>query len=261
MKIYATLKLYILLFCYIFSFYVSAFPASMLIAAPLFVCVCSDRRYLQCFLKVWGNTYIFRCFCVQLFLNGLATLFPLIFMTLDFSLVTLLVTQVIHFICATFFFAFLDYHKISFNELCNAFIHIFLVQTVIQCVAFLNPSTVGAFVRIFNRFDPDNLTGIGSNVRGFALSAATTYHLSLIYGVAFVIYIKSLIESEKITLFSIFKGLLIFVGIFFAGRTGFVGVGIGGLYFLVTLHVSFRKKLVAGACCCCNYHCISVLCS
>lgn len=238
-----SLKLHILLFCYIFSFYVSAFPASMLIAAPLFLCVCADKKYLQCFLKVWGNPYIFRCLCVQLFLIGVSTVFPLIFMTVDFSLVTLLITQVVHFVCAAFFFAFLDYHKISFYELCNAFTNIFLVQTIIQCAAFTNQSTLGEFVRKFNRFEADKLTGPGANVRGFALSAATTYHLSLIYGVAFIIYVKSLIEASKITILAIIKGLLIFIGIFFAGRTGFVGVGIAGLYFLISLKVSLRKKI------------------
>ena len=238
------IKLHILLFCYIFSFYISAFPASMLIAAPLFLCVCADKKYLECFLKVWSNPFIFRSFCTLLFLIGFATLFPLIFMTEDFSLVILLITQVVHFVCATFFFAFLDYHKIPFNELCDAFINIFVLKTIIECVAFTNQSTVGAFVRHFNRFEADKLSGPGSNVRGFALSAATTYHLSLIYGVAFIIYIKRIIETN-ITVWKIIKGLFIFVGIFFAGRTGFVGVGIACLYFLFTLKCPARKKVKA----------------
>lgn len=239
------IKLHILLFCYIFSFYVSIFPASMVITAPLFLCVCTDKKHLQCFLKVWGNPYIFRCFSAQLFLVGFSIIFPLIFKTSDFSLVILIITQIIHFVCATFFFAFLDYHRVCFDELCNAFINIFLAQTVIQCVAFTQPSTVGTFVRLFNRFDSDKVLGIGSNVRGFALSAATTYHLSLIYGVAFIIYIKSLIESKKIGVLSIVKGLIIFIGIFFAGRTGFVGVGIGCIYFLITRKANIRKKIRA----------------
>ena len=245
MKKSILIKLHLLLFCYIFSFYISVFPASMVIVAPLFLYISADKEYLRTFLKVWGNPYIFRCFCFQCFMVFAAFVFPMLFLTLDFSLVALLVTQVVHFVSATFFFAFLDFHKISFEELCTAFINIFIIQTLIECVAFMNPSTVGAFVRIFNRFDPEDLAGIGSNVRGFALSAATTYHLSLIYGVAFIIYIRSLINLPRITFVSIFKSLLIFVGIFFAGRSGFVGVGISGLYFLVTLKTSFRQKISA----------------
>lgn len=238
------IKFHILLFCYIFSFYVSAFPASMIIAAPLFLYICSDKKYLQCYLKVWGNPYIFRCFCLLLFIVGFSVIYPMIFQTLDFSLVTILITQVIHYICATFFFAFLDYHKISFEELCNAFINIFIIQTVIQCIACALPTTIGAVVRKFNRFDSESVIGLGNRVRGWALSAATTYHLSLIYGVAFIIYIKTIINTKKITCIQIIKGLLIFLGIFFAGRTGFVGVGIASLYFIITMHVSLKKKIL-----------------
>lgn len=237
--------LHILLFCYIFSFYLSAFPASMVIAAPLFLYVCADKRYLSCFLKVWGNPYIFRCFCFLLFLIGISIVFPIFFFTMDFSLTITLITQVVHFICAAFFFAFLDYHKISFNELCEAFINIFIIQSIIQSVACINPTTVGAFIRKFNRYEASKVAMLGSNVRGWALSAATTYHLSLIYGVAFVIYIKSLIEAKKITFIAIIKGLFIFIGIFFAGRTGFVGVGIAGLYFIIALRVKKSKKIAA----------------
>jgi len=238
-----SIKLHLLLFCYIFSFYITAFPASMVIAAPLFICICANNNYLKCFMKVWGNKYIFRCFCFLLFLVGFSTLYPLIFRTLDFSLVTILITQVIHFICATFFFAFLDFHNITFDKLCNAFINIFIIQTIIQCIACASPNTIGLIVRKFNRFDTESVIGLGDRVRGWALSAATTYHLSLIYGVAFIIYIKSLINSKKITFVQIVKGVFIFIGIFFAGRTGFVGVGIAGLYFIITLKASFKKKI------------------
>ncbi len=244
MRVIDSVKLHTLLFCYTFSFYIFILPASMVIVVPLFIYICTSKYYLNCFFKVWGNPYILRCFLFQLFLTSVACLFPVIYMTLDFSLIVILITQIMHFISATFFFAFLDYHKISFNTLCNAFINIFVIQTLIQCIAFLNPNTIGAFVRIFNKFDPTALSGIGSNVRGFALSAATTYHLSLIYGVAFIIYIKKLIE-EKITIKKILIGLLIFIGIFFAGRTGFVGVGIAGLYFLLSNIISVKKKLKA----------------
>ena len=57
------------------------------------------------------------------------------------------------------------------------------------------------------------MVGPGSMIRGKALSAATTYHLSLVYGIGFIIYIKEFL-SQKISLTNVFIGLLIFVGIF-----------------------------------------------
>ena len=86
----------------------------------------------------------------------------------------------------------------------------------------MSPS-LGELILYFNKFDTKAVQGIGSNIRGKALSAATTYHLSLVYGVAFIIYIKEFL-CKKISIKYVLIGLFVFVGIFFAGRTGFVGV-------------------------------------
>lgn len=83
--------------------------------------------------------------------------------------------------------------------------------------------------------------GAGSNIRGKALSAATTYHLSLVYGVGFIIYIKEFL-SQKISLLNILIGILIFVGIFFTGRTGFVGVIIGLIAFGLSKEIGIFGK-------------------
>lgn len=64
-------------------------------------------------------------------------------------------------------------HRIIFNYLCDAFVNIFVIQTFVEIVACMNPSTVGAFVRGFNRFDPEKVIDIGSSVSGYALSAPT----------------------------------------------------------------------------------------
>lgn len=234
-----------LLFCYIFSFYITVFPVSMLIAIPLFICVCANEVWLRSFLKIFSNKFIFISFILQLLVTIGSLVFPIIYKTIDFSLGIIMITQMVHFICAIFFFTYIDVKDISFNQVCNSFIHIFIIQTISQVIVFLNQSTLAPIVRIFSHYDPDSVIGIGNNVRGVALSAATTYHLSLIYGVAFIIYIKGLIEKRAVTFFDLIKGLLVVVGIFFAGRTGFVGVGIGGLYFLITTHSSLRKKIKA----------------
>ncbi|MCM1321643.1 MAG: hypothetical protein NC041_07215 [Bacteroides sp.] len=64
-------------------------------------------------------------------------------------------------------------NKISFNNLCDAFVNIFVVQTFIELLCCMNPDTLGKAVRFFNHYDFDDVRGIGSVVRGFALSAAT----------------------------------------------------------------------------------------
>ncbi len=234
-----------LLFCYIFSFYILVFPASMLIAAPLFLCVCVNKTWLFSFLRIWGTKIIRRAFIFQIFLIGFSGIFPIIYRTADFSFMKLMITQLVHFVCAIFFFTYIDVKNINFNKVVKSFILIFVIQTFIELVATSFPASIGKFVRLFNHFDPESVIGLGDRVRGYALSAATTYHLSLVYGVAFILYIKTLVESKKIRFRQLITGLLIVVGVFFAGRTGFVGIGIGCIYFLISLKVKIRNKFSA----------------
>lgn len=234
-----------LLFCYIFSFYIFIFPASMIISMPLFVCVCVNKKWLYSFLQIWGNKFLHRSFIVLIFIIGLTGVFPIFYKTADFSFMKLMITQLVHFICAVFFFTYIDVKNISFEKLVKSFILIFVIQTFIEIIATTFPASVGRVVRFFNHFDPDSVIGLGDRVRGYALSAATTYHLSLVYGVAFILYIKTLIESRKIQFHHLLTGLFIVIGVFFAGRTGFVGIGIACFYFLVTLKTSMKNKISA----------------
>lgn len=235
---------YIYLFCYIFSFYIFMFPTSMLITIPLFICVCVSKEWMKCFMEIWGRKYIVYSFMYLVAICSVCFLITFFYRQNDFSLLILLYTQIVHFICATFFFTFLTVKKISFDELCDGYINIFVVQTFIELIAS-SVKPIGNFIRFFNHYDPSIVVGLGSRVRGYALSAATTYHLSLIYGVAFIIYIKTILEVNKITYKKIIQGCLIVVGVFFAGRTGFVGMGLGGLYYLITFQTTLRKKLTA----------------
>lgn len=236
--------LHALVFCYIFSFYVLVFPASMIIALPLFVCVCASRRYLCVFLRIWGNRYIYMSFISLIFINFFALFFTLMYGVFDLSLGTILMTQIVHFVCAVFFFTFLEVKEVAFNDVCHAFVNVFIIQTFIQIAGFLNPGTVGKILRVFNHYDPESVIGIGDRARGFALSAATTYHLSLVYGVAFIVFIKELVDLPKVRIRHLVRGLLIVIGIFFAGRTGFVGVAIGSAYFLLVPSIDIKKKLL-----------------
>ena len=217
----------------------------MLIAAPLFLCVCVNKTWLYSFLRIWGIKFIRRAFVFQIFIIGFSGIFPVIYRTADFSFMKLMITQLVHFVCAVFFFTYIDVKNISFDKVVKSFILIFLIQTFIELVATSFPSSIGKIVRLFNHFDPESVIGLGDRVRGYALSAATTYHLSLVYGVAIILYIKILVESKKSRFRQVITGFLIVVGVFFAGRTGFVGIGIGCIYFLVSLKVKTRNKFSA----------------
>ena len=124
----------------------------------------------------------------QIFIIGFSGIFPVIYRTADFSFMKLMITQLVHFVCAVFFFTYIDVKNINFEKVVKSFVWIFVIQTFIELVATSLPSSIGKFVRLFNHFDPESVIGLGDRVRGYALSAATTYHLSLVYGVAFIFW-------------------------------------------------------------------------
>ena len=225
-----SLSLFALLFCYVFAFYIGPLSVSLLIAVPLYITIYFSRTYRTAFLFVISTSLIRRVAKVWLFLVFLSFLYPILFSTLDYSFFRVIGAQGLHLVAALPVFAYLKEKRLTIKEVETMFVCIFVIQTIIQLIVVSN-DYLGNLILSFNRYDPDKVAGIGSNIRGKALSAATTYHLTLAYGIAFIVYIKAIL-SEKVSLWNIIIGILLFVGIFFAGRSGFVGCLIGALGFL-----------------------------
>lgn len=237
------LILFVLLFCYVFAFYIANISVSLLISIPLWGYAFINKIFFKEIVCVLNLPYI-KNVCIGWFaIFSFALLFPFIYNTFDFSFLRVIGMQFIHLLAAIPVLSYLKYKRYTCTEVLRMFVWIFVVQTLIQCIV-ISDVTLGEIILYFNKFDKDKeLEGIlGSGIRGKALSAATTYHLSLVYGIGFIIYIKEFL-SRKITLLNVIIGLLIFVGIFFAGRTGFVGVGIGLLAFFFSRKIRFWKKL------------------
>lgn len=198
----------------------------------------------QC-MKVLNLTFIQNIIKIWAILVCVAIIYPLVCLTFDFSFATLVLTQAIHLFCAIPVFAWFLTHQLTYREIEQTFIWIFVLQTIIQIIVFLSPTLSDAILE-YNHFDPDIVIGIGSGVRGKALSAATTYHLTMAYGIAFILFLKNYF-IKKIKLSTIIIGFLLFVGIFFAGRTGFVGCGIGILGWIgdskITSAITWKKIL------------------
>lgn len=233
--------LFLLLFCYVFAFYIGPISVSLLIAFPCYIYGIFCKKYFACIEGVLRTSYIKNIFVGWSFIVFLGLLFPVLYGTYDFSFFRVVFVQLFHLIAAIPVLAILKYKDYSYCEIEKVFVYLFVVQTLIQCIVVSN-ATLSELILYFNRYEAPLKPELGSAIRGKALSAATTYHLSLIYGVGFLIYVKRFL-SVRITFTNIILGLLIFVGIFFAGRTGFVGVGIGMLAFLFSTNVRWWKKI------------------
>ena len=233
----------VLLFCYVFAFYIGPVSISILICFPLYFMSLYNKALKKEIIFVVKTKYLRNVIKIMTIVLGLSIFYPIICMTFDFSFSKSLLIQYIHVIAAIPFLAFIRYRKSSLQDIEKYFIWIYVVQSVIELIV-LNNSYLSEAILSFNRYDPESGVGLGSSIRGKALSAATDYHLSLSYGIAFIIFMMNYI-SIKVNLKNIIIGLIIFVGIFFAGRTGFVGciVGIIGTYLYPSTHKKIKSIL------------------
>jgi hypothetical protein len=108
---------------------------------------------------------------------------------------------------------------------------IFFVQSCIEIIAFLS-SDVASFIHLFYPKDKiERLYDAYGGIRGLALTSAPGWGLSVGFGLSFLFYIKSYIINKKINFISIVIGLVLILGTFFSGRSGFIGAIIGLLYY------------------------------
>ena len=223
--------LFVLLFCYVFAFFIGPISISLLIAVPLYGIICINSDYYKGLLDIINSDYIKYVFIAWSIIVLFGSIHPIVLSTFDFSFEFIVLTQALHFIAALPVFTFLYINNVTHNKVERYFVFIFVLQTIIQVIV-VNSSYLSDLILQFNHFDPDSVIGIGSGVRGKALSAATTYHLSMAYGICFIIYVKDFF-SAKASIVNTLIGILLFVGIFFAGRTGFVACLIGFIGFFL----------------------------
>lgn len=230
----------VLVFAFVFSFYIiGAITSSIvvgLLISPCFV----FKKYYRSFLNECLKPYIFSLFLFQWILIGIGFLYSVFYSTYDFSYIKILFAQSIHLFFGVLIVSFLKSgYKIDAFQLERYIIYAYILQSVIQLVAFAYPSFAGIMI-YFNR--SDNLQEATAGVRGLALSSATGWSLALSYGLVFIIYTKHYMLG--CINFKILLGwVCLFVGTIFAGRTGLVGSCIGVIYFLFCNHQNPVKRI------------------
>jgi len=234
--------LFCFLFCYVFAFFIYGISVSLLMSVPLWGYAVLNSSFRSAILCVVNTSYIKRILKMWTIMVILSIFFPVLYGTYDYSFFRIVGAQGLHLLAALPFFAWLRYVKISFDDVETYFVSIFILQTIIQLIV-VNNSFLGEKILSFNHFEPEKVLGPGSNIRGKALSAATTYHLTMAYGIAFIIYLRRFL-SKHVSVYNVVIGILLFVGIFFAGRTGFVACFIGVLGYLFYRKESFKSKVI-----------------
>lgn len=171
---------------------------------------------------------------IFLILSALLTVFHAV---LDFTYLKNFLSQLIQFtIILLFVYLFVSCSnsvKDALSGLQRLIINVFIVQSIIQLLAFVS-SEFASFIHVFYKKEVIlHLYDGYSGARGLALTGAPGWGVSVGYAVAFMFYVKEyLIESREYSLKSVVIALLLIAGMFFSGRSAFLGVIVGGVYFL-----------------------------
>jgi hypothetical protein len=230
----------IIVFMYVFSFYIIGPINSSILIAGIALCALITNHTAWKWLIVCINSKYFMGMCTFVFtLITLCIIYSLAHQTYDFSYAKTLVAQLIHLICGAIVIAWI-YSRldVNVNKMIKWLIMAYLVQSLIELVASATPSLASVLL-YFNHAD-DAQAGY-NGVRGLALSSGTTWNLGLTYGIVFILYIRYYL-MHKVNLLTVAGIMLLVVGTFFAGRTGFVGACIGFIYFILFSKKGLHKK-------------------
>lgn len=228
----------IIVFCYVFSFTIYGPLNSSIFIGLICAYHLLSPSYRHRFYSILKSKYSVSVFKILSWLFLLSLLFPAIHLSFDYQFSKILILFFIQYLigCVIWSFISIKYDKYEFNTRVNllskAIIWSFVIQSIIQCTVSFTPSLLPVIYHFNNAQSiNENYTLLfGTGVRGVAMANGTGFSLSLGYGIAFIVYVNYLLNTRK-NFFKVVLGILIFVGMFFAGRSCFIGVLIGFLYY------------------------------
>jgi len=196
--------------------------------------------YYMFFKKSLPFTYFYNRYCFTILAATLLiVIIELLYITLHGNLGTgfyeRYLVQGWMMLCLVFVLPVLiENEETTYNEALAVICGAFALQGLIHTMSFLMPNSVGSFIlRIQGRY----ITGQELNYfRAYSLTGAPFFDLPSAYGVACIAFFRlQLIPGQNslrgwkafIVMFFILAGILL------SGRTGFVGLGLGLLLYLV----------------------------
>lgn len=155
--------------------------------------------------------------------------------TNDYSIIKSIVLCYITILAGILFVPFALNHLFDSNnyiiEVCRLIIMMFIIQSVIQIIAFTSP----VFYEITAYFKKETITQRDfKGIRALALTGNPFFSLSSTYGLSFISFFYLFFQRKIKKPIIIF--ILLFIGSFFAGRTAFIGLVFGLLiYFFLRI--------------------------
>lgn len=177
------------------------------------------------------SKYILRLAVIYLLLICITISSTIINLTFDFTLIPTLINAIFHLVAAVMVVALFLHKKRSLRYVEYLLIGIFILQSLIQIVAFISPAVLQLVQNYQSSATIERASAFGGR-RGLALAGTVFFGLSSIYGIIFFFLTKIVIDKGKVTIWNVVCMVLILVGGFFTGRTFFIGAGMASCYFL-----------------------------
>lgn len=237
-KMYAIKKLDILLmFLLLHGFYIMPpINSSMLaVGIVLFLGVLFKPKFINETVKLLRNKKIALIFVWIFVLITFNITISLIHATYDLSYIKNLISQMVQIVMLVFVisYIFYDFKEKNYTEyLGYLIVWAFLVQSIVEIAAFIVPA-FAALVHLTYKAEVIELMYEGyGGVRGLALTGSPGWGLAVGFGFAFLFFFKLYVVNKKVTILAIILGLILILGAFFAGRSAFLGVILGVIYYL-----------------------------
>lgn len=205
-------------FFFVFSFYiVGPITSSMLVGVAFFPYLLQQRNrgvkalLSSRYIKGIGFLLLLIIFFCFVYSN-------IIHFTGEMNYAKIMFGQFVQYILALVLLAFLISKK-RIAKVEDYIIIAYFIQSVIELVALFIPSFAVALLP-FSRAE-EIYEGYGG-VRALALSSGVGWNLALSFGLVYILIAKRILCSKTVNILDYIVYVLIVVGTFFAGRTGFV---------------------------------------
>lgn len=244
-----------LFFLLVNSFYIiPPINSSMIVLViAVFFAILYNQKFLTDFKWLMLNQKIILIYAIIIFLISVNLSITLLHGTVDLSYSKNFISQLIQLtiivFTTSFIFRIYDNSIISYSQYAERLIVlIFVIQSVVELLAFFSPEFASL---VHLTYKPEQIEQLYNNasysgdreisIRGLALTASPGWGLAVGYGFAFLFYVKHYLLNKPLNIKMLTIGLLLIIGTFFAGRTGFVGAILGLIYYLIASGSLFVK--------------------
>jgi hypothetical protein len=222
-----------LLFLFVFGIPLAGFPLNTAKIAVILLSIGvirrrSAREALGRLVRSKINLFILFVLC---FLTVYSAWWPTVKGTGDFELSYVYLIFILErFVGSILFVAYAWSLEFELEDCINAIICVLVIQVIIIIAMFLSPSLRETLWAINARSNLEELSARYGGIRGLGLAGGVAYTMSVLLSVGVLLsaYASSQFGPRW---WYVVGSILLVIGVFFSGRTGWFGIGLAGVFY------------------------------